>query len=120
MDEDSQIRELLEEVLNSGRTPDEVCAAHPDLLHEVRTRWFRILALSAELGRAFRPSARTATRPAQLNSAAIDLPRIPEYEVLGILGHGGVGVVYRARDLTLDRDVAVKLLQDRHFSDSPI
>ena len=32
------------------------------------------------------------------------------YEIQGLLGHGGMGAVYRAREVTLDRQVALKLL----------
>ncbi|MFC4587794.1 serine/threonine-protein kinase [Sphaerisporangium corydalis] len=36
-------------------------------------------------------------------------PDVPGYEVLGILGQGGFGVVYRARQLAVRREVALKV-----------
>jgi len=38
------------------------------------------------------------------------LPRVPGYRLEGILGSGATGVVYRARQLSVDRPVALKIL----------
>jgi tetratricopeptide (TPR) repeat protein len=44
-------------------------------------------------------------------SAPPERPTVPGYEVLEKLGRGGMGVVYRARHLTLHRQVAVKMIR---------
>jgi serine/threonine protein kinase len=45
--------------------------------------------------------------------------KLGPYEIIGPLGAGGMGEVYRARDLRLGRDVAVKILP-AEFSSDPV
>src|SRR4051812_9944077 len=40
--------------------------------------------------------------------------KLGPYEIVGLIGKGGMGEVYRARDTRLDRTVALKLLNTAH------
>jgi serine/threonine-protein kinase len=44
--------------------------------------------------------------------------RVGAYEIVGLIGAGGMGEVYRARDTRLDRQVAIKALPDVYRADA--
>ncbi|HZY86420.1 MAG TPA: tetratricopeptide repeat protein, partial [Gemmataceae bacterium] len=103
------MEQLLEELLDSGGTPEEACRDCPELLPQVTAGWKRVRALQAEVGTWF-PKSPVSNGPAPPALPTADLPRIRGYEVQGVLGHGGMGVVYKAWHPRLNRVVALKML----------
>jgi eukaryotic-like serine/threonine-protein kinase len=108
-----QIRDVLEKALELA--PGErsaylkrTCSSDSDLRQEVET----LLASSDDVRSSFLqapPAPRVALSPGT---------KLGDYEIKSMLGAGGMGEVYRARDARLGRDVAIKVLPALFSSDS--
>lgn len=111
MTDEWQIRERLEYILESSCTPEEACAKCPELLTHVRNRLEQVRHVEDQLDMLFPSSNEVAENKRDINfSAGQKLPQIEGYDIQNILGCGGMGVVYTARHLRLNRIVALKML----------
>ena len=106
---EARVCDLVEQALNDELTPEQACARDPDLLAEVRARLDDCRNAERMLEQLF-PSDPPAKAFPPLGLLEARLPTIPGYEVLGVLGRGGIGVIYRVRHLKLDRVAALKML----------
>jgi serine/threonine-protein kinase len=106
MTDDPRVQQLLDELLDSHATPEQVCASCPELLPVIRNRLRQMRCVRADLEVLFPPVDEPTRQPAQETG----LPQIPGYEIEAVLGHGGMGVVFQARHLGLDRLVALKMM----------
>ena len=109
MRDEPRVQQLLDELLESDCTPEAVCRDCPELLTEVLERWQKMRVVEAQLEALF-PTPVIARDAAVSYKAGAELPRIPGYDVEALLGRGGMGIVYKARHLHLNRSVALKML----------
>ncbi len=125
--DDPRLSELLDDYLarlQAGEQPDRevLLQAHPELAAMVECLdALESLAPEAEgLPADLTVRADLADASTTVDPAADDLGRLPrpfgQYELIEEIGRGGMGVVYRARQAGLDREVAVKMILGSHLA----
>jgi hypothetical protein len=82
-----------------------LCADRPELLEPLSALVDRYLSLTTAL------TGEPSERPAIESAAAGTLPAFDGFQTIERLGGGGMGEVYKLRDLTLDRIVAGKIVR---------
>ena len=83
-------------------------AQHPEARNQVEALRARYKAVAP--GLTAWGAAKDAQRGDAIAAEPSGLPRIPGFKILGELGRGGMGTVYRAEELGPDRLVALKVI----------
>ena len=112
-DEEERLAVILSDVADAvcrGEIVDleAVCSENPELSGELRRLWGALLVTDTA-GAIADEGLSSVSDTSRWKSLTLPTT-IGDYELIEELGRGGMGVVFRARQISLDREVAIKMI----------
>ena len=121
-EQDERLAKILQDVTDTSPEDrpqlGELIAHHPDLAAPLRELWGAVMVVEAVAQHSDRqqnlsqPDTVTMPSASDALSAGGSQPprRLGDFQLVEEIGRGGMGVVYRAHQVSLDREVAVKVM----------
>jgi tRNA A-37 threonylcarbamoyl transferase component Bud32 len=116
-DRDQRLQEVLLlylQAVDGGQPPDreELLRRHPDLADDLRAYFDD----QDRLDRLARPLRSGGSLGGVAPLLGTTLRYFGDYELLEVIGQGGMGVIYKARQVGLNRTVALKMIRSAHLA----